>query len=253
MSLESSAPATLDAFWMPFTANRQFKASTAHCWRAPTDMHYWTPDGRPDPRRRGGAVVRECRPRPAGNHRGRQPADRRRWITRRRSRWAIRWPSSWPLRSSRLAPPGLDHVFFTNSGSEVGRYGAQDRDRLAPRPRRGCAHAPDRARARLPRRRLRRHLGRRHGQQPQVLRPAAAGRRSPARTRTTRRATPSRAACRCTVQSSPTSSSAWSRCTMPRRSPPSSSSRSPVRPACCCRPRATCSACANSARSTASC
>ncbi len=44
----------------------------------------------------------------------------------------------------------------------------------------GPAHAPDRPRARLSRRRLRRHLGRRHRQQPQVLRPAADRRRSPA-------------------------------------------------------------------------
>ena len=36
---------------------------------------------------------------------------------------------------------------------------------------RGREAAADRARARLPRRRLRRHFGRRHGQQPQVLRP----------------------------------------------------------------------------------
>ncbi len=31
-----AAPAEhLDAFWMPFTANRQFKAAPSACWRAP--------------------------------------------------------------------------------------------------------------------------------------------------------------------------------------------------------------------------
>ena len=35
----------LDAFWMPFTANRQFKAKPRLLARA-KDMHYWTEDGR---------------------------------------------------------------------------------------------------------------------------------------------------------------------------------------------------------------
>ena len=39
--------------------------------------------------------------------------------TRRPSRWATRSPSSWPNRLVDIAPDGLDHVFFTNSGSEA--------------------------------------------------------------------------------------------------------------------------------------
>ena len=41
------APANgdLDAFWMPFTANRQFKANPRLLARA-EGMHYWTADGR---------------------------------------------------------------------------------------------------------------------------------------------------------------------------------------------------------------
>ena len=35
----------LDAFWMPFTANRQFKANPRLLTRA-EGMHYWTTDGR---------------------------------------------------------------------------------------------------------------------------------------------------------------------------------------------------------------
>ena len=35
----------LDAFWMPFTANRQFKAKPRLLARA-EGMHYWTDDGR---------------------------------------------------------------------------------------------------------------------------------------------------------------------------------------------------------------
>ena len=35
----------LDAFWMPFTANRQFKSNPRLLARA-EGMHYWTADGR---------------------------------------------------------------------------------------------------------------------------------------------------------------------------------------------------------------
>jgi beta-alanine--pyruvate transaminase len=42
----SARPQDLDAFWMPFTANRQFKANPRLLARA-EGMYYWTPDGRP--------------------------------------------------------------------------------------------------------------------------------------------------------------------------------------------------------------
>ena len=45
MSPEAAQRATLEAFWMPFTANRQFKAAPRLLARA-LGMHYWTPDGR---------------------------------------------------------------------------------------------------------------------------------------------------------------------------------------------------------------
>ena len=38
-------PTNLDAFWMPFTASRQFKSAPRMLAKA-KDMHYWTPDGR---------------------------------------------------------------------------------------------------------------------------------------------------------------------------------------------------------------
>ena len=79
-----------------------------------------------------------------------------------------------------ITPQGARPRVLHELGLGVRGHGAQDRDRLPPRARRRRAHAPDRPRARLPRRRLRRHLRRRHGQQPQVLRRDAAGRRSPA-------------------------------------------------------------------------
>jgi hypothetical protein len=54
-----SAQADLDAFSMPSTANRQFKAHPRLLVRA-EGMHYWTADGRKI-RRSSGTVVRERR------------------------------------------------------------------------------------------------------------------------------------------------------------------------------------------------
>jgi len=44
-SVAASAPNDLEAFFMPFTANRAFKARPRLIARA-KDMHYYTPDGR---------------------------------------------------------------------------------------------------------------------------------------------------------------------------------------------------------------
>ena len=61
-------------------------------------------------------------------------------------------------------------------GLRVGRHRAQDRARLPPRARRRPALPPDRPRARLPRRQLRRHGGRRHHrQQEDASGPGVAG------------------------------------------------------------------------------
>ena len=55
-------PANLDAYWMPFTPNRQFKAEPRLVVRA-EGMYYYTADGRAGARRDGGPVVRQRRPR----------------------------------------------------------------------------------------------------------------------------------------------------------------------------------------------
>ncbi len=56
-------------------------------------------------------------------------------------------PAAFELanRLVEITPAGLDHVFFTNSGSGVGRHGAQDRTCLPSRPGRGDSHATHRA------------------------------------------------------------------------------------------------------------
>ena len=140
-------------------------------------------------------------------------------------------------RLTAIAPQGLDHVFFTNSGSES----VETALKIALAYHRvkgdGEPHPPDRPRARLSRRQFRRH------RRSAAWSPTASisARCSPASTtsatRTTFPATPLRAACRSTARSSPTTSSGWSRCTTRRPSPRSSSSRSPARPACCIPPK----------------
>lgn len=78
-----------------------------------------------------------------------------------------------------------------------GRYRAEDRARVSPRARRSAAHALHRPRARLSRRRLRRHLGRRHRAEPQGVfgRAAAGGRPSAAYAEHRRSRVFERAAC----------------------------------------------------------
>ena len=41
----NTAPNDLNAFWMPFTANRQFKKNPRMLAKA-KGVHYWTPEGR---------------------------------------------------------------------------------------------------------------------------------------------------------------------------------------------------------------
>ena len=108
--------ADLEALWMPFTANRQFKANPRLLARA-EGMHYWTHDGRrfstawPD----CGASMRDT----VARRSAKPSADRsRRWSTRHRFRWAHPLAFELANRLIELTPGDLDHVFFTNSGSE---------------------------------------------------------------------------------------------------------------------------------------
>lgn len=106
----------LDAYWMPFTPNRRFKANPRLLGSA-KGMHYATPDGRQILDATSGLWCVN-----AGH--GREPITE---AIRRQAGEMDYAPSfnlSHPLAfafASRLAqvtPAGLDRIFFTNSGSE---------------------------------------------------------------------------------------------------------------------------------------
>jgi beta-alanine--pyruvate transaminase len=107
----------LASFWMPFTANRQFKAAPRIIVSA-KDMHYTTEDGR---RVLDGTAglwcvnAGHCRPKIV-------EAIRRQAETLDYSPlFQMGHPAEFRAATliAQLAPEGLDRVFFTNSGSEA--------------------------------------------------------------------------------------------------------------------------------------
>ncbi|NNM61384.1 MAG: aspartate aminotransferase family protein [Steroidobacteraceae bacterium] len=110
------SPSEMQSFWMPFTANRQFKANPRLLVRA-EGMHYWSADGREILDAVAGLWCVN-----AGHGRreiaeavGAQLATMEFAPT-----FQMGHPSAFELanRLAAIAPPGLDRVFFTNSGSE---------------------------------------------------------------------------------------------------------------------------------------
>jgi beta-alanine--pyruvate transaminase len=110
-------PNDLEAFWMPFTPNRAFKKTPRLIARA-KDMHYFTTDGRAvlD----GTAGLWCCN---AGHNRDPIVAAIQRQAAELDYAPAFQFahPHAFELASriASLAPGDLDHVFFTNSGSEA--------------------------------------------------------------------------------------------------------------------------------------
>ncbi|MEY4764110.1 MAG: hypothetical protein RI907_783 [Pseudomonadota bacterium] len=106
----------LDAYWMPFTANRDYKQAPRLLSRA-QDMHYWTPEGR---QVLDGTAGLWCVN--AGHARPRivQAIARQAAEMDFAPPFQMGHPLAFELadRLQRLAPTGLNHVFFTNSGSE---------------------------------------------------------------------------------------------------------------------------------------
>ncbi|MDF1871149.1 aspartate aminotransferase family protein [Vannielia sp.] len=109
-------PNDLSAFWMPFTANRQFKQNPRMLVGA-KDMHYTTSDGREvlD----GTAGLWCCN---AGHCRPKITEAVQRQVAEMDYAPAFQMghPIAFELanRLVDIAPEGMDHVFYTNSGSE---------------------------------------------------------------------------------------------------------------------------------------
>ncbi len=110
------SPADLDAFWMPFTANRQFKADPRLLARA-KGMYYWTADGREVLDGVAGLwCVNAGHSRPEIAEAVAQQLNTMEYAPT----FQMGHPMAFELASrlAKLAPPGMDRVFFTNSGSE---------------------------------------------------------------------------------------------------------------------------------------
>ncbi|MDI6028030.1 aspartate aminotransferase family protein [Corticibacterium sp. UT-5YL-CI-8] len=112
----NAVPNDLSAFWMPFTSNRQFKQAPRMLVSA-KDMHYTTSDGRKILDGTAGlwcVNAGHCRPKITEAIQ-QQAAE---------LDYAPAFQMGHPIafefanRLVDMAPQGLDHVFFTNSGSE---------------------------------------------------------------------------------------------------------------------------------------
>ena len=114
---QAAIPNDLEAFWMPFTANRAFKARPRMVSRA-KNMHYYTPDGRAVI---DGAAGLWCTN--AGHSRDSIVAAIQAQAAEMDFAPPFQYgnPKSFELASrlAALAPADLDHVFFCNSGSEA--------------------------------------------------------------------------------------------------------------------------------------
>ncbi|MFZ8964163.1 MAG: aspartate aminotransferase family protein [Steroidobacteraceae bacterium] len=106
----------LEAFWMPFTANRQFKAAPRLLARA-EGMHYWTAEGR---KILDGVAGLWCVNAGHGRRDISEAVSRQIATMDYAPPFQMGHPDAFRLASrvANLAPEGLDHVFFTNSGSE---------------------------------------------------------------------------------------------------------------------------------------
>ena len=110
------APNDLDAFWMPFTSNRQFKQNP-RMFVAAKEMHYTTSDGRQVLDGTAGlwcCNAGHCRPKIT------EAIQRQAAELDYAPAFQMGHPVAFELanRIIDIAPKGMEHVFYTNSGSE---------------------------------------------------------------------------------------------------------------------------------------
>jgi beta-alanine--pyruvate transaminase len=108
--------ADLEALWMPFTANRQYKASPRLLARA-EGMHYWTPDGR---KILDGVAGLWCVNAGHGRKEITDAVSKQVATMEFAPPFQMGHPAAFELATEvvKLTPGDLKHVFFTNSGSE---------------------------------------------------------------------------------------------------------------------------------------
>ncbi|TGD66040.1 aspartate aminotransferase family protein [Tabrizicola sp. WMC-M-20] len=116
MALDRKAPNDLNAFWMPFTANRQFKKNP-RMFVAAKDMHYTTSDGRQVLDGTAGlwcCNAGHCRPKIT------EAIQKQAAELDYAPAFQMGHPVAFELanRIVEIAPAGIEHVFYTNSGSE---------------------------------------------------------------------------------------------------------------------------------------
>jgi beta-alanine--pyruvate transaminase len=113
---EALSRSDLEALWMPFTANRQFKAKPRLLARA-SGMQYWTADGREILDAVAGLWCVN-----AGHGRREITASVAAQLESMdyAPPFQMGHPGAFRLANAlvKIAPAGLDHAFFTNSGSE---------------------------------------------------------------------------------------------------------------------------------------
>jgi len=114
--MNASLQNDLSAFWIPFTANRSFKADPRLLAKA-KDMHFETPDGR---KVLDGTAGLWCVN--AGHARPKivEAIQKQAAELDFAPTFNLAHPKAFQLASrvADLTPEGLDHIFFTNSGSE---------------------------------------------------------------------------------------------------------------------------------------
>jgi beta-alanine--pyruvate transaminase len=113
----STVPAAMGAYWMPFTANRQFKKAPRLLARS-QGMHYWDVDGRQVLDSVAGLwCVNAGHARPRIVQAIQQQAAELDFAPP----FQMAHPKAFELaeRVAQIAPAGMGKVFFTNSGSEA--------------------------------------------------------------------------------------------------------------------------------------
>jgi len=113
---EATGSQKMDAYWMPFTANRQFKKNPRLFVKA-AGMHYWTDDGR---QILDGVAGLWCVNAGHGRPKIVKAIQDQAAEMDFAPPFQMAHPKAFELadKVAKLTPAGLNKVFFTNSGSE---------------------------------------------------------------------------------------------------------------------------------------